>query len=239
MTTMTEQQLRDDVERREPQLLSDETLGFEPDWENEPERASLQRDYRRLSGGYAFTPDDLAYIAGLPSHLGVPYFAHAVKWFDVSVALEGAHRMEINSSHREFLTYMIQQCAEEARADYEAEAAVELLSPDDLTDEQREHCEAAADIFRDAGYHVRVGVWSGNPFAAWAKRQLASIKTALNIEDYQWGRTLDAINALPETDASERLCGSCGNAFKPTRSDALFCSNRCRQQNYRESKKKP
>ena len=34
--------------------------------------------------------------------------------------------------------------------------------------------------------------------------------------------------------AAEQLCAQCGEAFRPTRSDSLYCSNACRQRSYRK-----
>jgi hypothetical protein len=34
-------------------------------------------------------------------------------------------------------------------------------------------------------------------------------------------------------------CAKCGESFKPTRSDARFCSDRCRQRAHRDVKEKP
>ncbi len=37
---------------------------------------------------------------------------------------------------------------------------------------------------------------------------------------------------------AQQMCGECGEVFKPTRSDSLYCSNACRQRNYRKRAKK-
>ena len=37
---------------------------------------------------------------------------------------------------------------------------------------------------------------------------------------------------------AQQMCGECGEVFKPTRSDSLYCSNACRQRSYRKRAKK-
>lgn len=210
---MTAEQLREDVDRHQPRLLSDDEIVFDPDWENEPERAGLQRWCRSASGGYAFSQDDLAYIAALPPNLRLPYFESAVKWFGSEVAHEGAQRMEIEPDEREFLSERIDAFASADNAEWGQEEAIEFLPADELEHEEREAVEAVANKLRAVGPHVSVGRLSGNPFAAWEERQRASIDSALHIEAISWNLTLDAIHALP----TFRARSSTGQHTTPSR----------------------
>jgi hypothetical protein len=41
------------------------------------------------------------------------------------------------------------------------------------------------------------------------------------------------VTSKEATDRPLIVCASCGKEFRPTRSDARYCSNRCRQQAHR------